>query len=208
MHKELFAIAEKLGATCDKCKEVCCINMAGAAILQQNPRMLVFNQKPIEDLQLTKRQIEHLLDLKEGVDPEDDKEQAVTVCPFYEIKTHRCNIHKARPDSCQQYPFNYSEEFVDLRKVNACVISTRIVERFVEFAKMLGKDEEVKQVEEILKTKDYRNHFYLTRLPFYTYVVWECIQHNIPVVSGEIKEAQYMMAMAGMIEKKQKGDNE
>jgi len=28
MHKELFAIAEKIEATCDKCEEVCCINMA------------------------------------------------------------------------------------------------------------------------------------------------------------------------------------
>lgn len=252
MQTELFAIAEKLGVTCDTCQEVCCINMAltidredvkrmakeldipaydfrkkytimmknwlkdaewkgmseeGKRILQQNPRLLKFQNHPIEEVNLQESQRKRLEDMKKEQKKYKDREQTIMVCPFYHIDTHRCIVHKARPLSCRDYPFNVSGEYIDLRKINACKISTKILERFWKFAKQMGIAEKAKPVKDALDSGEYHNHYYLPPILFFTYIVWECTRLNIPIRSPEIKKTEKMMATYGMMKEQEEKEH-
>jgi Fe-S-cluster containining protein len=242
MYQELFALAKELGATCETCKEICCINMAltikkeeiqkiankigmdmiecrkkytmlmktwfkeagtewtacskeGEDILRLNPRLLIFNEISMDKLPLTKEQKDRLNDMereqlekiKKNNKKENKKgknEQKITVCPFFDGTTRRCKIHEVRPGACREFPINESNGYIDLRKVNACVISTKLLESIRDTVEELG----IKQTyfSEVLKKKEYQNHFYVPIRLFLLWAVKECSKHNIPLTSPDL----------------------
>ena len=162
--------------------ELKCISNEAKVQFQRNPRLLKFKDKSIDKIDLPEEQINRLLDISKC-----NKKLRILECPFYNAKDHRCTIHKARPTACYIYPFNYgNDNQVDLRKINACVLSTNCLQRISNFIEKMGRDNSY--LETILKSKEYSNHFYIPMIIFYSYMVWECTKLKIPIKSPEIKQ--------------------
>jgi len=115
-------------------------------------------------------------------------ETKITICPFFDIKTHRCKIHTVRPMSCITYPFDYDDDKMDFRKVNACVLSTNFIKRFHEFLVYSGIPSNLNKV---IKGGEYYNHFLLPGNGVAFYLLMECHKLNIPIKSLELKEIEH-----------------
>ena len=97
--------------------------------LDRNPRLLKFDEIDPKEINLPEEQLKRLVEWSK-----DNKDIKILICPFYEKDTHKCKVHKTRPMACYLYPFNYGiGNKVDLRKLNACALSTNCLKRFSKF---------------------------------------------------------------------------
>lgn len=112
-------------------------------------------------------------------DDTDDKikvgedESLATYCPFYNKETHRCKIHQVRPSGCRQYPYETLDCWLDLRKVNACLVSTSFLLRFstlMAMAKVPFIDEAIDDINKTLASKEYHSHYYVHWLLVISYL--------------------------------------
>jgi Fe-S-cluster containining protein len=98
-------------------------------------------------------------------DGKTHKEGDVMYCPFYEKGTHLCKVHEVRPQACKDYPFQkYSDDTIEVRKVTACLITDKFLERFIEFYSTFPNENAKQMVDALRKvqaSKKYYNHFNL-----------------------------------------------
>lgn len=161
---------------------------------RKNPRLIKFEEIKPKEINLPNEQIKRLTEFGKG------KDLMILICPFYNKKTHMCTIHKARPEACYMYPFNYSIEpgQIDFRKVNACLLSTNFLKRLLEFMEKMNLPAE--PLKNALDDKEYRNHFPIPILLVYTYIIYECEKLKIPLQDKKLKEIRNEI-ITGMFKK-------
>lgn len=166
----------------------------GKEILKKNLRLLQFKEVPLEEANMTpEQQKRHMENLKSEEKKRKPEEMEVLLCPFFDKEKRRCTIHSVRPKACRDYPFNYSDEYIDLRRINACEISTAILKRFQKFAQKTEVNTE--PADTVLESGEFRNHFYLPPILFFGYIVAECKKLDIPITSPEIKKIENSIAL-------------
>lgn len=105
-----------------------------------------------------------------------ENECAASYCPFYNKKTHRCKIHEIRPGACRIYPYEKFDEWLNLRKVNACLVSTNFLLRFSTLmvkAKSPYIDEVLDDINKALASKEYHSRYPLHWLLVIQYLILE-----------------------------------
>lgn len=158
---------------------------AGKKQADRNPRILMFNMCSIDDIKLSDDQKNRLSEISD-----DSKEIGFSLCPFYDKKTHMCKVHPVRPGACYTYPFDViDKKTLDLRKVNACVISTNFLRRFQEFIARVDDPIAQKYVQIIqhkIRMGEYSNHYHIPLPPVFIYIIYECKKLGIRI-SPEFK---------------------
>jgi len=188
MHTMLFSqYAKSKGDNFKTCSKY------GEQQFNLNPRILLFKEEGVMESCITDEQKQRLFDLI----PNDKKEKLrILMCPFYDKETHKCKVHNARPGACYEYPFNPDDGMLDLRKVNACELSTNFLRRLNNFAKEKGMFSPI--IENTLMSGEYYNHFPIPMVVALTYIVHECRQHNLPI-NKDIEEAYEMLNKDPMV---------
>jgi len=100
-------------------------------------------------------------------------------CQFFNENTHQCIIYDFRPVCCRIYPFmRTGKDILEVRKVTACVITDKFLERFMEFCSNFEQDYS-KRLKLELGEKKYYNRF---SIPFHLvlfYLHYEFSKHNM-----------------------------
>jgi Fe-S-cluster containining protein len=149
--------------------------------LERNTRLIRFREISCDEIDLTPEQIKRL-----------GPKKMINICPFHDLKTHKCAIHSVRYPACREFPFNiYREKDVmDIRKINACLISTNFLIRLREY---LFKSEN-KKIQEYtasiaskIMSEEYSNHFEIPLFFVVFFTADVCKAVNIKL-SSETKE--------------------
>ena len=125
-----------------------------------------------------------------------EDESLASYCPFYNKETHRCKIHKVRPNACRIYPYEIlDDKWVELRKVNDCLVSTNFLSRFstlmskAEISSSAGKV--IDDINKVLVSKEYHNRFVIHKLLLLQYLVFEfALMGEEKLVSDLMKRAE------------------
>jgi len=166
--------------------------------MQKNPRLLKFIEKSMKESKISDEQKDRLVEWAKEAKTKEEK-ITILLCPFYNTETHECTIHEARPEACYLYPFNYGyNKQIDLRKMNACILSTKFLERMKDFLKRMGQDKSVSYLEEVLEKKEYHNHFYVPVQVVYSYILWECEKLKIKVTSPDLVKMRKIIILGGI----------